>query len=141
MLYSLNGSYPTLLPNRVRLSNGFTRTDRSTFTAEEIADAGYVEVDNPPEVIYPNHLEWNGINWVVRAPDDTEIANKWNEIKKECQRILTESDYKVIKAFELGIPLAQTWIDYRQAIRDIYNNVNSIDPWNVVWPEVPTNQE
>ncbi len=141
MLYSLNGSYPTLLPNRIRLSNGFTRTDRSTFTAEEIADAGYVEVDNPPEVIYPNRLEWNGINWVVRAPDDTEIANKWNEIKKECQRILIESDYKVIKAFELGIPLAQTWIDYRQAIRDIYNDVNSIDPWNVVWPEVPTNQE
>ena len=36
MLYSKNGDYPTILPNRIRMSNGFTRTGRDTFTEEEI---------------------------------------------------------------------------------------------------------
>lgn len=41
MLYSLHGSRPAPLPFRIRLSNGFTRTDPTSFTAIEIADAGY----------------------------------------------------------------------------------------------------
>jgi len=42
MLYSLNNQRPAPLPFRIRLSNGFTRTEPASFTAEEIADAGYV---------------------------------------------------------------------------------------------------
>ena len=42
MLYSINNSRPAPLPFRIRLSNSFTRTDPASFTAEEIADAGYV---------------------------------------------------------------------------------------------------
>lgn len=41
MLYSYNGNTPSPLPFRIKLSNGFTRTDPTTFTEEEIADAGY----------------------------------------------------------------------------------------------------
>ena len=44
MLYSYNGEYPTDIPERIRLSDGSTRTDSSTYTEEEIADAGYVYV-------------------------------------------------------------------------------------------------
>ena len=42
MLYSLRQQRPAPLPFRIRLSNGFTRTEPASFTAEEIADAGYV---------------------------------------------------------------------------------------------------
>jgi hypothetical protein len=139
MLYSYNGGYPQVLPNRIRLSNGFTRTDRTSYTPEEIADAGYIQVADQPSVTYPNRLFWNGTDWIIREPNEVEIENQWSSIKKECQRLLTETDYKVIKSYELGIPLSQSWIDYRQSIRDIYNNVNNIDPWNVVWAAAPVN--
>lgn len=137
MLYSYNNGYPAPIPNRIRLSNGFTRTDSSTYTPEEIADAGYVQVEDQPSVVYPNKLEWTGTSWVTREPNENEIQMQWDFIKKECQRTLSETDYKVIKAYELGETLSQTWIDYRQSLRDIYNDVNNIDPWNVVWPDLP----
>lgn len=137
MLYSYNNGYPASIPNRIRLSDGSTRTDRSTYTPEEIADAGYVQVADQPSVSYPNVLEWSGTDWNIREPNTQEVESKWEEIKRSCQQILVETDYKVIKAFELSIPLSQDWVTYRQDIRNIYNNVNNIDPWNVVWPEAP----
>ena len=139
MLYSYNNSYPTPIPNRIRLSNGFTRTDSSTYTLEEIADAGYVQAPDQPSVPYPNVLEWTGTDWIIRVPNENEVLTQWESIKKECQKLLSGTDYKVIKSYELGIPLSQEWVDYRQSLRDIYNNVNNIDPWNIVWPEVPIN--
>ena len=119
------------------MSDGSTRTDRNTYTPEEIADAGYVQAGNAPYVTYPNKLDWDVTDWIVREPNETEIENKWAEIKTECQQILLETDYKVIKAYELNIILDQIWIDYRQSIRDIYNNVNDLDPWNILWPDRP----
>lgn len=41
MLYSFRGSRPAPLPFRITLPNGFTRTDPSTFTEDEITDAGF----------------------------------------------------------------------------------------------------
>ena len=141
-LYSFNGARPTILPNRIKLSNGFTRTDKSTFTPEEIADAGWVQVEDPPVVEYPNKLEWDGgtLSWYTRAPNASEIAIRWQEIRNTCLSILENSDYKVLKAYEAGVPVEQSIISYRQSIRDIYNNVNNIDPWNVSWPSPPEEQ-
>jgi hypothetical protein len=42
MLYSFRQQRPSPLPNRIRLSNGFTRYTHQPPTAEEILDAGYV---------------------------------------------------------------------------------------------------
>lgn len=138
-LYTKNGEYPNQLPHMIRLSNRKIRSDRTTFTAEEIADAGYIEVENPPIAEYPNKLEWDGENlqWVVRPPNDREIMARWDEIRRECDRLLTETDYKVIKAIEAGVAPDPAYVVYRQELRDLYNNVNGIDPWNVVWPTKP----
>ena len=38
-LYSFNGRYPDILPNRIRLSNGLTKTDKTTFTDSDLLDA------------------------------------------------------------------------------------------------------
>lgn len=76
-LYSLDSRYPlhwSELPNRIRLSDGKTRTDRDTFTADELRDAGYVLTD-----LMPNYNDevyvcsWDGSQWVlteVGFPDD-----------------------------------------------------------------------
>lgn len=135
-LYSYKGARPTQLPNRIKLSNGFTKTDSSTFTPEDLQDAGWIAVDNPPIVEYPNKLEWNSetLEWYSRPPNDAETQFKWQEIRDECERRLFETDYKVIKSVELGIPLEQRYIKYRQELRDLYNNVNDVDPWTVTYP-------
>lgn len=136
MLYSYLGQYPTELPNRIRLSNGMTRTDSSTFTEEEILDAGYISVGEPPVAEYPNVLDWIDNEWVVREPSENEVAIKWQEIKNQCLKLLSSSDYKVIKAMELNQPLDNAYVQYRQALRDLYNNINNIDPWFVEYPTV-----
>ena len=41
LLYSHNGDRPQPLPFRITLPNGFTRTDPSTFTEDEIGAAGF----------------------------------------------------------------------------------------------------
>ena len=46
-LYSYKTEYPSSkISQRIRLSDGSTRTDSSTFTSDQLLDAGYVEVSN-----------------------------------------------------------------------------------------------
>ncbi len=83
-LHSLNGAYPQLIPYRIRLSNGLTRTDPATFTAEEILDAGYIFVGDKPVVSNTQIVEWSTtlINWVVRDKTPEEIEQE-NEITRD----------------------------------------------------------
>lgn len=66
MLYSKDGQYPTLLPYRIRMPDGSTRTDPSSFIEEDLSLAGYIAVEEPPESISANQrLEWTGTEWNV----------------------------------------------------------------------------
>lgn len=136
-LYSHNGNWPTQLPNRIYLSNGKSRTDKTTFTADELADAGWIAVSNPPNVTYPNKLDWDGVNWLIRQPNENETSQRWVDVRNQCTSLLAATDYKVLKRFELGLDADLNLATYRQALRDIYNNVNNIDPWHVPWPTYP----
>ncbi len=68
-LYSVDNCYPlhwSELPNRIRLSDGKTRTDKDTFTEEELKDAGYVFTDLMPDYNDEVHVcSWDGSNWVL----------------------------------------------------------------------------
>jgi len=144
---SKNNEYPKPIPERIKLSNGQLRTDNNSFTLEEIVDAGYTIVENPPIVTYPNKLEWDSKNlqWVVRLPNSIEVEQRWNKIRIQCDELLSATDYKVTKAIELAYingttvdqELDTNYVTYRQELRDLYNNTNDIDPWNVVWPTKP----
>lgn len=87
MLYSHNGSYPRPLPFRIKLSDGRTRTDPSSFTTEEIADAGYIAVANPPEISSTQVLEWfpSTLEWNVRNKTQEEL-NAESASSKESSR-------------------------------------------------------
>ena len=58
-LHSLRGQYPQQLPDRILLSDGFTRTG-GNYTPEEIADAGYFPVEVPSYDPNTHQLNWNG---------------------------------------------------------------------------------
>ena len=69
--YSYNGRYPvdwSKIPNRIRLSNGTTKTDKTTFTLEELVDAGY-KVIKPLDLSDFNEethdCSWTGTEWVL----------------------------------------------------------------------------
>ena len=77
-------------------------------------------------------------NWVVTDATTDEIIqrtnNQWNFIRADRNARLTASDWVVTKSLELGEAVPQSWLTYRQALRDI---TLQEDPFNIVWPTPP----
>lgn len=85
-LYSHNLNTPQPLPDKIVLSNGFTRTDPDTFTDAEILDAGYVAAPDMPVYNDKTHkCLWVNTEWVVSELSDDEKAdikeNAWNDLQ------------------------------------------------------------
>ena len=59
ILYSFKGQYPQQLPDRIVLSDGFTRTG-GIYTPQEIANAGYLPIEVPEYDLNTHQLNWNG---------------------------------------------------------------------------------
>jgi len=72
--------------------------------------------------------------------DDTRdariLADKWINIRQQRDRLLTESDWVVIKAKEehINTSIDSNWMDYRTALRDI---TSQSDPDDITWPTKP----
>ncbi len=140
-LYSLKKQYPHALPFRIVLSNGTTRTDPLSFTQDELSDAGYVLVDNPPAYeSLTEKLEWNGdtLTWTILPKSEQELEIDQmilaQSIREHRNRLLSESDWTQV----LDSPVDRaTWAEYRQSLRDITNQVTF--PQEVLWPILPNN--
>ena len=81
VLYSLKGQYPQQLPDRIILSNGFSRTG-GNYTPEEIADAGYFAVEVPSYDPNTHQLNWNGTEFelaLIPPPIPTPDWVKFSE--------------------------------------------------------------
>lgn len=141
MLYSYRGEYPNELPNRIRLSDGRTVTDKATFTAAEILDAGYVPVSDPPTINAYEELSWNGIDWAVTGlTDQQKLDRTWASIRELRDGTISSVQWRIdryLSEVRQGIPPKdniQALDTYIQALRDI---TKQSDPYNIVWPEVP----
>jgi len=72
--------------------------------------------------------------------DDTRdariLADKWANIRTRRNRLLTESDWVVVKAKETHIneSIPSDWVDYRTELRDI---TKQSDPDDITWPTKP----
>ena len=97
MLYSYNGAYPTVLPDRIRLSNGTTRTNKSTFTAEEIADAGYVlvPVRDLPYDVTRKKVAWAGNNWTTEDITEDERQQVLSEKRMVINNFINSEIYRL----------------------------------------------
>lgn len=62
-------------------------------------------------------------------------AEPLKRLRARRNQILQESDWRVVKASETGIPMSNEWKSYRQSLRDITENYSSIE--NVIWPVEP----
>lgn len=143
-LYTKNGSYPQPIPFRIRLSNGLTRTDPTSFTPEEIADAGYTAV---PDMPVPNSVQkvfWDSqtSQWILEDKTLEELqAEKeavWRQIREERDRRINEVAWRYERWARYN-RLGLNQIDdiekldkYVQALADIPQKQN--DPYDIVWP-------
>lgn len=60
------------------------------------------------------------------------------DLRAKRNRLLASSDWEVIMAKEKGTNLSTAFKDYRQALRDITNNLTTVDEVEaVVFPEKP----
>lgn len=134
------GSYPKDIPFRIRLSDGTTKTDPETFTEEDLVDAGYSVVSDPPQILPNQILEWSSSNveWVVREKTEEEIEfdkyEKWNEVRNIRDSLLSNTDFVVLRSYEMSEAVPEEYLTYRQELRDIPQT--QTDPFNIVWPEL-----
>lgn len=145
MLYSYRGEYPKEnLPERIRLSDGRTRTDSSTYTDEEISDAGYVGVSTAPTYNDRTHkLSWNGTDWQVDEMSQEEILHnttlKWQDVRLQRDKSIADIEWRVMRNLSevrLGITTTSDLISdldaYTKKLRDV---TTQEDPYNISWPE------
>lgn len=143
MLYSYKGQYPSSLPERIRFSDGSTRTDSSTFTNEELTDAGYVAAGDSPS--YDNDTQkviWNGSSWEVVSLTLSErvsrVAELWAEVRENRDEKIKEVEWRVMRNMSetrQGVDTTDNITDldtYVQALRDITSTTTN--PLEVVWP-------
>tara|TARA_B100002019_G_scaffold289669_1_gene305746 strand:- start:729 stop:1208 length:480 start_codon:yes stop_codon:yes gene_type:complete len=154
MQYSVNGDYPiTTLPHRIRLSNGLTKTDNTTFTDSDLVSAGITTVaDNPSYNTNTQKLVWNRetTEWDVTELTQDELDqitdSKWIQVRSQRDYLLSEADQRVLRyqsEERAGITTHTDSISdldtYMQALRDIpQTNTN---PDNIVWPSVAGDAE
>ena len=154
MQYSVNGDYPiTTLPHRIRLSNGLTKTDNTTFTDSDLVSAGITTVaDNPSYNTNTQKLVWNRetTEWDVTELTQDEldqiIDSKWIQVRSQRDYLLSEADQRVLRyqsEERAGITTHTDSISdldtYMQELRDI-PQTNS-NPDNIVWPSVAGDAE
>ena len=137
LLYSHNNAKPQPLPFRIRLPDGSTRTDPSTFTQEEITAAGYTGPYTQP--LYDPKTEvlaWNGSDYFVRPHNTQELEEQWNKIRVQRNQLLKDSDWTQISDYNLELDNKEQWATYRQELRDL-PEVQS-NPFDILWPVIGT---
>lgn len=143
-LYSYKGQYPQILPDRIRLSSGLTRTDKSTFTSEELSDAEYVLAPTVPDYNHNTQkLVWSENNWQIISFTQEEQANILSAAiegaKQKREELFKEVDWRISRYFSqqrLGLPTTDNIEDldlYAQQLRDI---MEQPDMLNISWPKL-----
>ena len=62
-----------------------------------------------------------------QALRDTELDRTLNQLRKERNQLLTESDWVVVKAKETDAVIPAEWKTYRQELRDLTNGLTTVE--------------
>lgn len=132
-LYSYQGQEPKVLPFKIRLNDGTAPSDPSTYTDEQIAEAGFTG-----PYTFPEHEELSQrVNWdsenleyvvedfLVPGFDMTE-EEVWAGIRNVRNILLTESDWTVLSDAPFTITQKQEALDYRKSLRDYPSTITDI---------------
>ena len=100
---------------------------------EEKQAIGITEVPNQPQAVWDQRFYWGvdnpkQLNDVTDEDGNTTTGLKtlWKEKQDEiAQSLLAPSDWRVVKASELGTTVASKWLTYRGAVRSACNTRQS----------------
>lgn len=108
------------------------------------------KIDFLQDVIIENNGEGDFIkewNLDINQPSQSDLeqynnSGNLNEalsnLRAKRDELLNQSDYIVIKAKETGTTIPTAWKTYRQALRDITENLTTVEEVNaVVFPDKP----
>ena len=132
-LYSLNGAEPKFLPDRIRLSNGMVRSDVSTYTDEELKDAGFTGPYTEPDYdLTRQERHWNSETLsydITDNPliDDEELSKmRWISLKQRKNQLLSDSDYIFVEDYPITEDKKQEWREYRTLLRNFASTITDI---------------
>jgi hypothetical protein len=63
------------------------------------------------------------------------IDQQWIAIRVYRNMLLASCDWTQLQDAQLSMAQIETWMEYRQVLRDIPNNTD--DPGDITWPELP----
>ena len=78
--------------------------------------------------------------WVISLDVDTVTAAAWTALRTERNARLAASDWTQLVDAHLSVDKKQAWADYRQALRDLPDEVTLTSPQDldaVTWPDFP----
>lgn len=153
-LFTKDAGTPAPLPDRIILADGRVRSDPSTYTDWEIADAGYLPADPAPGCAIDQEVSWIAgpgsaagnapggapdapVGWVITMRDG--IA-QWQAIRNRRDGLMQAFSWRVDRWHRndrLGRfqPDAIDALDaYMQALADL---TLQRDPFRIDWPALP----
>ena len=68
-------------------------------------------------------------------PDSAHPEIGWANVRAKRDHLLQATDWVILRANEQGTPVLPEWVEYRQSLRDI---TDQVDPFNIIWPVEPT---
>jgi len=146
-LYSFNQGEPKELPHEIRLSNGDIRTDSSSFTDEELADAGYVFAGFAPEHdAATQKATWSGTAWMVSDKTAQELQAErdalWAEIRQQRDQKINNFEWRISRCLSetrQGIsPTSDTIAELDAYVQSLRNITDQSDPSSISWPVEPS---
>lgn len=108
-IYDDNGESLNASWNQVPVADGYTVAEDAVFVKYSLQSRNE-----------------EGIEWA--------LANEWASVRKKRDGLLAETDWRVIKSIEIGVAISDSWMTYRQELRDI---TTQEDPFDIAWPTVP----
>lgn len=103
----------------------------------------FVEADILPNQFYDGSdfvieenevVEYQKVRNKTQEEIDNEIQSTWRAIRGRRNDLLLKCDWTQLSDAPLTEEVKQSWIDYRQELRDI---TLQTDPFNIVWPTQP----
>ncbi|UBQ44574.1 tail fiber assembly protein [Comamonas thiooxydans] len=87
--------------------------------------------ERPKQTHYTQVFDLDTCSWSV------PVEVQWAEVRRERDRRMGLTDWRVTRAMEIGQALAPEWVAYRQALRDVPLQP---DPFAIDWPSAPADE-
>jgi hypothetical protein len=135
--------------NPITASNFFNTNKVKSLSISQLNEMGYAPfaLVNPPIAGLKQKLQDNGLildddgfvkksyELVDRSQEEIDADELSNEVRKERNELLAESDWTQFNDSPLSDSDKTLWSTYRQELRDISSQENF--PFEITWPEKP----